>query len=556
MTKVYRSRSAKFALFSAILCICVLVFDVTSFASGVQSDIDIPFEHEFFSYDQSEDLNAEVEMVYENQWFKRYVVRYDSEGDRCYSEYYEPKGEGTYPAVVMLHGMFSRTPQEYWEMGEFYARRGVAVIFPSLPHHHERKKFNILKYLFFMEDGIPFVATTPEKLSGNFRQAVVDSRRAVDWLMTRDNLDKENISIAGVSLGGLVSALAFKVEPRFSMGTFLVIGGALDHFLTYSQHLIVQIFNKLNALHLIDREAYVREMLKIDPYEIPDIWDRPVMMFNAQKDMVFSVEEAEMLLDSFKDGEIYWTSGEHYPSILASMYVGLAFMYEKTDVEPRLLTYWPSVFSFSESVRDPEFGKDSLIVDVSAIWEGEDFHHEFHVPLVNKFMPFLFTDRQTYEELGDELDDLSMYIYIMEETSKAQCAAAFAYSNIQGQISSYPFYFVRRSEDGASYDLYEISSQFELEMARNSFEAGVTLNVHRELEADLERFTKVGTFDDVHSLINVLESMIDFKGLPKYMPIRSDGSERFTWIEDPRTSLEDGSGEMISAVVCTEYCKA
>ena len=261
MTKVYRSRSAKFALFSAILCIFVLVFDVTSFASGVQTDTDIPFEHEFFSYDQSEDLNAEVEMVYENQWFKRYVVRYDSEGDRCYSEYYEPKGKGTYPAVVMLHGMFSRTPQEYWEMGEFYARRGVAVIFPSLPHHHERKKFNILKYLFFMEDGIPFVATTPDKLSGNFRQAVVDSRRAVDWLMTRDNLDKENISIAGVSLGGLVSALAFKVEPRFSMGTFLVIGGALDHFLTYSQHLIVQIFNKLNAFHLIDREAYVRETL-------------------------------------------------------------------------------------------------------------------------------------------------------------------------------------------------------------------------------------------------------------------------------------------------------
>lgn len=93
-------------------------------------------------------------------------------------------------------------------------------------------------------------------------------------------------------------------------------------------------------------------------------------------------------------------------------------------------------------------------------------------------------------------------------------------------------------------------------MARNSFEAGVTLNVHRELEADLDRFEKVGTFDDVHSLINVLESMIDFKGLPKYMPIRSDGSERFTWIEDPRTSLEDESGELISAVVCAEYCKA
>ena len=39
------------------------------------------------------------------------------------------------------------------------------------------------------------------------------------------------------------------------MGTFLVIvGGALDHFLTYSQHLTVEIFNKLNALHpMIDR---------------------------------------------------------------------------------------------------------------------------------------------------------------------------------------------------------------------------------------------------------------------------------------------------------------
>ena len=57
------------------------------------------------------------------------------------------------------------------------------------------------------------------------RQGVLDIRRARAWLAEQDELDREQLGIFGISLGGITSGLAVTAEPRFSKVCMLLAGG-------------------------------------------------------------------------------------------------------------------------------------------------------------------------------------------------------------------------------------------------------------------------------------------------------------------------------------------
>ena len=60
------------------------------------------------------------------------------------------------------------------------------------------------------------------------RQAVCDVRRAAVWLAARPDVDPERLGVSGISLGGIVSALAAAVDPAIREGAFLLAGGDLS----------------------------------------------------------------------------------------------------------------------------------------------------------------------------------------------------------------------------------------------------------------------------------------------------------------------------------------
>jgi fermentation-respiration switch protein FrsA (DUF1100 family) len=63
------------------------------------------------------------------------------------------------------------------------------------------------------------------------RQAVYDVRRAACWLAARPEVDAKRLGVAGISLGGIVSALVAGVDPAISEGAFLLAGGDLSTIL-------------------------------------------------------------------------------------------------------------------------------------------------------------------------------------------------------------------------------------------------------------------------------------------------------------------------------------
>jgi dienelactone hydrolase len=149
----------------------------------------------------------------------------DIENNVVHAEYFEPKGFGrTRPGVVVLHILGADFPLSRY-MAARMADRGVAALFLKLPYYGERMP----------RSAGPatkrFLSTDIERTVSSMRQAVLDVRRAIYWLSTRPLIDRGRLGVAGISLGGIISALAAAVEPAVTEGAFLLAGGDLSTIL-------------------------------------------------------------------------------------------------------------------------------------------------------------------------------------------------------------------------------------------------------------------------------------------------------------------------------------
>jgi pimeloyl-ACP methyl ester carboxylesterase len=88
---------------------------------------------------------------------------------------------------------------------------GISALRLSLPYHHQRKPAEIERseYLISSNLGRTLAAA---------RQAVVDARRAADWLFDRGYRE---VGLIGTSIGSCIAFLTFVHDPRFSCGAFI-----------------------------------------------------------------------------------------------------------------------------------------------------------------------------------------------------------------------------------------------------------------------------------------------------------------------------------------------
>ena len=88
---------------------------------------------------------------------------------------------------------------------------GITSLRLSLPYHHYRRPPHLERSEYLVS---PNVGRTVAAV----RQAVLDSRRAADWLFSRGY---DRVGILGTSIGSCIGFLAFAHDERFSMGVFI-----------------------------------------------------------------------------------------------------------------------------------------------------------------------------------------------------------------------------------------------------------------------------------------------------------------------------------------------
>lgn len=146
------------------------------------------------------------------------IVTVDLANNTVHAEYFEPNttqpGDRR-PAVVVLHILGADFALSRY-MAARLADGGVAALFVKLPYYGERRT-----------PGRRFLTADLQRTVAAMRQGVCDVRHAIAWLAARAEVDPARLGVTGISLGGIVSALAAAVDPAIERAVLLLAGGGI-----------------------------------------------------------------------------------------------------------------------------------------------------------------------------------------------------------------------------------------------------------------------------------------------------------------------------------------
>jgi fermentation-respiration switch protein FrsA (DUF1100 family) len=216
-----------------------------------------------------------------------------------------PPGPGPHPAMVVLHEWNAGSTAAGFALCDAIVRAGVAALMVEEPYSLNRRP----------ED--PH-SPNPEILSSNvpqmreaLRQAVLDARRGLDYLSQRPDIDPKRLGVSGISLGGVLSGVVAKVDPRVSVVVTLV-GGA-DFARGFWDGLLTRHFRSEIQRSGYSFETFRAALAPMDASNWPRAFDpQGALMINGRYDLVIFPRQAEALSRALGGAPIVWGNAGHY----------------------------------------------------------------------------------------------------------------------------------------------------------------------------------------------------------------------------------------------------
>lgn len=219
-------------------------------------------------------------------------------------EYYRPTGLAANekrPAVIVLHifgGDFALSRL----FADSIAQKGGAALFVKLPYYGPRRQPGVERRM---------ISANPDETIAGMTQAVLDIRQATGFLMSRPEIDGEQLGIFGISLGGITGSLAASCEPRLKNICVLLAGGDLGRIAWEAKDF------QRERQKLIDAGAtladFQKSVAEIEPLNFAaNCRGRRILMLNADKDEIIPKACTEALWTAFDKPDIVWYDGGHY----------------------------------------------------------------------------------------------------------------------------------------------------------------------------------------------------------------------------------------------------
>lgn len=291
---------------------------------------------------------------------------------------------GKFPVVLILHYWGARDIKVERSMADQLAQRGVASIILTLPYHLSRAPEGT-------RSGELAIQPDPEKLRSTMNQAALDVKRAVDYIESHSEFDSSRIGIMGTSLGALVSALSYGVEPRITHASFVLGGGDLAEIL-WSSSLVVE------ARDALRRKGYTFERLRAELTSVEPLtyleWRRtsPAFIIGGKHDTVMPPAATKALVDAFEKPKTLWLDTGHYGGIFVqSRILKEVANYFKSEFDGK--SYEPPKRIFAPTLRLGVQANTSSGFDIGVgidIWKSNDRGDFLGVGLLTPRGPQIF----------------------------------------------------------------------------------------------------------------------------------------------------------------------
>jgi dienelactone hydrolase len=251
----------------------------------------------FRGYDASLPLEATEQLLQRTQLFTQYKVRFRSTPTETVPALLDVPAEGTgpFPCLVFLHGI-GQEKEFLNEIAQPFMRSGFAMLAFDQVGRGERKA----------ED--PEGLDALKQLRRRCAQTVIDARRAVDYLQTRQDLDTKRLALVGASLGGIVGVDAVAMEPRFRAAWIIYAGGNIPLILRENA-----LFGTSGFYGRVVARVGGFLLKPIDPlYHVAQISPRPILLQNGKHDRLIPAECAQQLHDRAKEPKtVKWYDSDH-----------------------------------------------------------------------------------------------------------------------------------------------------------------------------------------------------------------------------------------------------
>ena len=263
-----------------------------------------------------------------SKWF-RYATDFPSahptqyeENNTVLGEYFQPRHADRAPLAIIVHGWGDRSLIPCRFLARTLAKKGIASFILYLVFHSSRMS-EVIKNRF------PIILTPDEWFEG-YRSSVIELRQIIDWASSRPELDKEQIGVIGISLGGFVSAIAMGVDNRIKAGIFIIAGGNSEkitwitrnesivkghgcteeecrqirsHYPQYLADIAEKGFGNVTPA----KHCFLTDALTFAPY----LRGRPILMLNALWDETIPKEATLDFWEACHQPSITWLPGTH-----------------------------------------------------------------------------------------------------------------------------------------------------------------------------------------------------------------------------------------------------
>jgi fermentation-respiration switch protein FrsA (DUF1100 family) len=207
--------------------------------------------------------------------------------------------KGPFPCSFYLHGL-GQNKETAAPFANDLIGQGIAIMALDAAYHGERAAGKQ-----------PFYGTNFHRLRDGYMQTVVDYRRALDYLLTRPEIDPNRITLIGMSMGAVMGAVLAGVEARIKCPVLLVGGADRGLMSRVSQ---IQVWKQIRAENPnLDFDEISRVMAPADPLNFVDkISPRPVLMINGTKDEIVPVVANKLLHETAREPKtIVWLESGH-----------------------------------------------------------------------------------------------------------------------------------------------------------------------------------------------------------------------------------------------------
>jgi esterase/lipase len=263
----------------------------------------------------------------------RYAVKFAvakptkyEENNVAYGDYYQPSQGTKWPLAIQVHGWGDRSVIPCRLLARDLAKKGIASFILYLVFHQRRMPDAI-------KERLPNL--TPEEWFEGYQTSVIDIRQIIDWASKNKDINKDQISVIGISLGGIVSAISMGVDERIGAGVILVAGGNYQGAwlrITEPGHSQAEYTQSQNLYNQYLHEVAEKGIENVTPYQKSYLTDpmtfainlrrRPLLMLNATWDERIPKQSTIDFWQACGKPEIKWYPATHssiwllYPLLL------------------------------------------------------------------------------------------------------------------------------------------------------------------------------------------------------------------------------------------------